>query len=222
MAFRFRFARLPAPLLRLTDTICPMKCAQRLRGIHTPALPATDPEVTRDWFLAGVGIRTAPGIQVGDVVWSAGAEGDLGTQVARALEISVRSGAASLRGTRGILVEVTVQLLRVKSGERAVKRGALHQVKLGLRALDALSREVLLEPTLLEARLPMVAQGAAAAEKAAVQTHIARSIGGWLGTCSTVGTSPGAPAVHGLAVGSMLASGMALAAAAQGGVPNAT
>lgn len=173
------------------------KPVEALRTSH--GLPI-DIRISRCWFLADVRIGFAPGLCVGegrsaamrgDIVWNEDGGGDRAPQIARLLEIATRTAAGALRGPRGVRMELTV--LRFKAltpaAEAQIRISGSHEFALMAQVVDALTGEVLVGRTPIEARIsaPTGCEAKAArlngmTPKAAIGSHVARVLAGWLGT----------------------------------------
>ena len=124
-----------------------------------------------------------------DIVWREDPLGDRYAQVDKIMTDAITAGAQGLRGSRPVIIEVTVTRFHALTFE-AELRGedwGVHNVNFIARVIDASSGEVLLRETVIKAELPALA-GAQMAEarkkgqtqKKMISSHVARTVAGWL------------------------------------------
>jgi hypothetical protein len=125
-----------------------------------------------------------------DIVWREDPLGDRYIQVDKIMTDAIRAGAQGLRGSRPVIIDVTVTRFHALTFE-AELRGqdwGVHNIDFIARVVDASSGEVLLRDTLIRAELPALS-GAQMAEarkqgqtqKKMITAHVARTVAGWLG-----------------------------------------
>ncbi len=124
-----------------------------------------------------------------DIVWREDPLGDRYAQVDKIMTDAITAGAQGLRGSRPVIIEVTVTRFHALTFE-AELRGedwGVHNVNFTARVIDATSGEVLLRDTAIKAELPALAgtQMAEARKKGQTQkkmisSHVARTVAGWL------------------------------------------
>lgn len=125
-----------------------------------------------------------------DIVWREDPLGDRYAQVDTILTDAIRQGAQSLRGSRPILIDVTVTRFHALTFE-AELRGqdwGVHNVDFTARVIDASTGEVLLRDTQIRAELPafsgaqmVEARKQGQTQKLMISAHVARTVAGWLG-----------------------------------------
>ena len=170
-------------------------CSRSWETTYTPLDGAAD-----SYRLAGVSVIVPQSLTVSesetsyvpqaDIVWVEEPAGDRRAQVARIFEEGVRAGAAGLRGSTPVTVEVTVQkfhALNMKSRYNAPQGTGVYDITFTARILDAKSGAELVPTQQILANAPARTGDAALAEEAAGITQrstnvaqIAATIAGWL------------------------------------------
>jgi hypothetical protein len=160
-------------------------------------LPA---DVTRAWRLADVRVDVPRDLTVSeaksllpraDIVWREDPLGDRYAQVGKIIDDAVTRGASGLRGSRPVVIDVTVTRFHALTFE-AEQRGqnwGVHNIQFIAQVSDARTGEVLVPATDIRAELPALSgdQMRAARQKGVTQrsmitSHVAKTVAGWLGT----------------------------------------
>jgi hypothetical protein len=160
-------------------------------------LPA---DVTRAWRLADVRVDVPRDLTVSeaksllpraDIVWREDPLGDRFAQVGKIIDDAVTRGASGLRGSRPVVIDVTVTRFHALTFE-AEQRGqnwGVHNIQFIAQVSDARTGEVLVPATDIRAELPALSgdQMRAARQKGVTQrsmitSHVAKTVAGWLGT----------------------------------------
>jgi len=125
-----------------------------------------------------------------DIVWREDPLGDRHAQVAKIMEAAVLRGAQGLRGTRPVILDITVTRFHALTFEAELSDSdwGVHNVDFTAQVLDARTGEVLLAPTAIRAETPAYS-GARMKElrrqgqtqKSIISAHVARTVAGWLG-----------------------------------------
>ena len=152
----------------------------------------------QNWRLQDVRVVVPPGLSVsGDpaerfpddrIVWWEDPPGDRPAQVGAIMETATRRGAADLRGQRGVVLEVHVQLFHALTPKaRASGWRGWHDVLFSIFVRDARTGAVLASGTSISADLRAY-QGARAraadaqgiTQKARIQARVAQVVRAWL------------------------------------------
>jgi len=124
-----------------------------------------------------------------DIVWREDPAGDRYAQVAAIVKDGVTRGAAGLKGSRPVRLEVTVKRFHALTFvAEAQAPGGVHNIQFDIIARDARSGEVLVGPEHIEASLRAMTGAAMArarlagqSQKSQITAHIATTIASWLG-----------------------------------------
>lgn len=157
-------------------------------------------DVSGAWRLAEVRVSVPKSLTVSeaetllptaDIVWREDPLGDRHAQVATIMKNAITSGASGLRGSRRVIIDVTVTRFHALTflAEQSESDWGVHNIRFTARVLDARTGEVLLAPVDIRAELPALSGATMRAARAKGQTqkkmisnHVARSVAGWLGT----------------------------------------
>lgn len=157
-------------------------------------------QVSRTWRLADVRVDVPRSLSVSeaksvlpqaDIVWREDPMGDRYSQVASIIGEGVTRGASGLRGSRPVVIDVTVTRFHALTFE-AEQRNAnwgVHNIQFIARVSDARTGEVLVPATEIRAELPALsgsqmrdARQQGVTQKSMITNHVARTVAGWLGT----------------------------------------
>lgn len=160
-------------------------------------LPA---DVTRAWRLADVRVNVPRDLTVSeaksllpqaDIVWREDPLGDRYAQVGTIMGEAVTRGASGLRGSRPVVIDVTVTRFHALTFE-AEQRGqnwGVHNIRFIAQVSDARTGEVLVPATEIRAELPALsgdqmraARQKGVTQKSMITSHVAKTVSGWLGT----------------------------------------
>ena len=160
-------------------------------------LPA---DVTRAWRLADVRVNVPRDLSVSesksllpqaDIVWREDPMGDRYAQVGSIIGEAVTRGASGLRGSRPVVIDVTLTRFHALTFE-AEQRGqnwGVHNIQFVAQVSDARSGEVLVPATDIRAELPALsgdqmraARQKGVTQKSMITNHVAKTVAGWLGT----------------------------------------
>ena len=165
------------------------------RTDYTP-VPA---DLAKSWCLAEVRVSVPKTLTVSeaktllpdaDIVWREDPLGDRYAQVGKIVQTAVLRGAQGLRGSRPVIIEVTVTRFHALTfeAERSNSDWGVHNVDLSVRVLDAGTGAVLLPATAIRAETPAwsgarmrEARRKGQTQKSMITNHVARTIAGWLG-----------------------------------------
>lgn len=182
----------------LALTLALAACGSTYRTHYDPPL---DPAASRGWRVADVAVHVPETLTVSeekslvpraDIVWREDADpAARHAQVAAIMREAVRRGAAGLRGSRPVVLQIEVTRFHALTfeAERRLSRSGVHNVEFVATVHDARSGEVLAGPQAIEAETEAFAGAEARAAREAGQTqrsvitgHVAQTIAGWLGT----------------------------------------
>ena len=160
-------------------------------------LPA---DVARAWRLADVRVTVPKDLTVSeaksllpraDIVWREDPMGDRYAQVGKIIDDAVTRGAAGLRGSRPVVIDVTVTRFHALTFE-AEQRGqnwGVHNIRFIAQVSDARTGEVLVPATEIRSELPALsgdqmraARQKGVTQKSMITSHVAKTVAGWLGT----------------------------------------
>ncbi len=124
-----------------------------------------------------------------DIVWREDPPGNRYRQVEAIMETAIRQGAAGLKGTRPVRLEVTMARFHAMTFLAETRApGGVHDIEFTITARDAGSGEVLAGPEYIEASFPAMTGSAMASarvrgesQKSQITRHVAQTIAGWLG-----------------------------------------
>jgi hypothetical protein len=151
------------------------------------------------WRLAGVRVAVPESLTVSeqksylpraDIVWREDPPGDRRAQVAAILKAAATRGASGLRGSRPVILELTVSRFHALTFEAELRfeEAGVHNIIFTARVLDAAGGAVLYGPEEIEASLPALsgaqmraARARGETQKSQISAHVAATIAGWLG-----------------------------------------
>lgn len=157
-----------------------------------------EPAPSRDWRITAVEVSVPRTLAVSeeevfvpraDIVWREDPAGDRYDQVATILKEAIRRGAAGLKGSRPVRLEVTVTRFHAMTFVAETRAPAgVHDIEFDITARDARTGEVLAGPKHVEASFPALTGPAMArarlrgeTQKTQITAHVARTIASWLG-----------------------------------------
>ena len=162
---------------------------------YTP-VPA---DLAKSWRLAEVRVSVPKTLVVSeaksllpkaDIVWREDPLGDRHAQVGKIIETAVLRGAQGLRGSRPVIIAITVTRFHALTYEAELSNSdwGVHNVDFTAQVLDARTGEVLLPATAIRAETPAWS-GARMKEvrkkgitqKSMITNHVAATVAGWLG-----------------------------------------
>ncbi|WP_413869700.1 DUF6778 family protein [Albidovulum sp.] len=156
------------------------------------------PAPARDWRVSAVDVVVPRTLSVSeeevflpraDIVWREDPAGDRYDQVAAIMKTAVSRGAAGLKGSRPVRLQVTMTRFHAMTllAETRAPAG-VHDVEFDIIARDARTGEVLAGPEHVEASLPAMtgpemarARLRGESQKSQITDHVARTIASWLG-----------------------------------------
>lgn len=165
------------------------------RTEYTP-VPAV---LASSWRLAEVQVTVPRTLKVSeaktylpaaDIVWREDPMGDRYDQVGKIIEAAVLRGAQGLRGSRPVIIAVTVTRFHALTfeAEQRFENAGVHNIKFTAQVVDARTGEVLVPPTPIRAELPAPsgkamreARRKGQSQKSMITAHVAKTVAGWLG-----------------------------------------
>lgn len=162
---------------------------------YTP-VPAA---IAASWRLAEVRVSVPKSLTVSearallpnaDIVWREDPLGDRHAQVGRIIETAVLRGAQGLRGSRPVIIDITVTRFHALTFEAELSNSdwGVHNIDLTARVLDARTGAVILPSTVIRAETPAFSgakmkelRRKGQSQKSIITNHVARTIAGWLG-----------------------------------------
>lgn len=162
---------------------------------YTPVPAAT----AASWRLAEVRVSVPKSLTVSearallpnaDIVWREDPLGDRHAQVGRIIETAVLRGAQGLRGSRPVIIDITVTRFHALTFEAELSNSdwGVHNIDLTARVLDARTGAVILPATAIRAETPAFSgakmkelRRKGQSQKSIITNHVARTIAGWLG-----------------------------------------
>jgi hypothetical protein len=151
------------------------------------------------WRLAEVRVSVPKSLKVSeaktllpsaDIVWREDPLGDRHAQVAKIIDDAVTRGAQGLRGSRRVIIDVTVSRFHALTFEAELreKNWGVHNIDFTAQVVDAATGAVLLPATAIRAELPALsgaqmkaARAKGATQKSMITNHVAKTVAGWLG-----------------------------------------
>ena len=160
---------------------------------------AISAEVSRGWRVVDVRVAVPDTLKVSeaksllpaaDIVWREDPLGDRHPQVAAIMRNATLRGASGLRGSRPVVIELTMLRFHALTfeAETRLSNAGVHNIDFIAQVVDAGTGAILAGPVEIEASLPaysgdqmrqMRAQGQT--QKSQITAHVARTIAGWLG-----------------------------------------
>lgn len=125
-----------------------------------------------------------------DIVWREDPLGDRHAQVGKIIQGAVLRGAQGLRGSRPVIIAITVTRFHALTFEAELSNSdwGVHNVDFTAEVLDARTSEVLLPATRIRAETPAwsgarmrEARRKGITQKAMITDHVAATVAGWLG-----------------------------------------
>lgn len=156
-------------------------------------------DVSRGWRLAEVRVDVPRSLVVSeaksllpkaDIVWREDPAGDRYAQVDKIMTDAITKGAQGLRGSRPVIIDVTVTRFHALTFEAELRNQnwGVHNVDFVARVLDARTGEVLVADTAIRAETPAfsgekmrAARRNGQTQKSMISNHVARTVQGWLG-----------------------------------------
>jgi hypothetical protein len=156
------------------------------------------PDVSRGWRLAEVQVDVPRSLTVSesksllpsaDIVWREDPMGDRYTQVGKIMQAAVLRGAQGLRGSRPVVVSITVTRFHALTYEAELSKSdwGVHNVDFIAQVTDARTGEVLVPPTNIRAETPAwsgermrEARRKGITQKSMISNHVAATVAGWL------------------------------------------
>jgi hypothetical protein len=157
------------------------------------------PDVARGWRLSEVRVSVPKSLTVSeaktllpsaDIVWREDPPGDRHAQVGTIIQNAVLRGAQGLRGSRPVIIDITVTRFHALTFEAELsnRNWGVHNIRFIAQVVDARTGEVLLAPTPIRAELPALsgeqmkaARAKGQTQKSQITAHVARTVAGWLG-----------------------------------------
>jgi hypothetical protein len=124
-----------------------------------------------------------------DIVWREDPAGDRYAQVDKIMTDAITRGAQGLRGSRPVIIDVTVSRFHALTFEAELRsqNWGVHNINFTARVLDAGTGEVLIPATEIRAELPALsgeqmveARVKGQTQKSMISAHVARTVEGWL------------------------------------------
>jgi hypothetical protein len=156
-------------------------------------------DVSAAWRLAEVRVNVPRSLSVSeaktllpnaDLVWREDPLGDRYAQVDTIMTNAITRGAQGLRGSRGVIVDVTVTRFHALTFEAELRNQnwGVHNIDFTARVVDAASGATLVGPTDIRAELPAYsgtqmreARRKGITQKSMITNHVAKTVQGWLG-----------------------------------------
>lgn len=168
-------------------------------GTFQTAYDPIPPDVTRSWRLAEVRVLVPQSLTVSeaktilpnaDIVWREDPLGDRYAQVGKIIQNAVIRGAQGLRGSRPVIIDITVTRFHALTYEAELSNSdwGVHNVDFTAQVFDAATGQVLVPPTKIRAETPAwsgarmkAARAKGITQKSMITNHVAATIAGWLG-----------------------------------------
>lgn len=156
------------------------------------------PEVSKGWRLAEVRVDVPRSLVVSeaksllptaDIVWREDPMGDRYVQVGKIIEGAVLRGAQGLRGSRPVIISITVTRFHALTyeAERSNSDWGVHNIDFIAQVNDARTGEVLVPATKIRAETPAwsgtrmrEARRKGITQKSMISNHVAATVAGWL------------------------------------------
>ena len=125
-----------------------------------------------------------------DIVWREDPLGDRHAQVGKIVQNAVLRGAQGLRGSRPVIIDITVTRFHALTYEAELSNSdwGVHNIDFIARVIDARTGEVVLAATKIQAETPAwsgarmrAARAKGVTQKSMITNHVAATIAGWLG-----------------------------------------
>jgi hypothetical protein len=192
MSLSRRAALLGVSALVLSACVGP---GSSFRTEYTPVPPV----LAAGWRLAEVQVNVPRSLEVSeaktylpaaDIVWREDPMGDRYQQVGTIIQNAVVRGAQGLRGSRPVIISVTVTRFHALTfeAEQRFENAGVHNIKFTAQVVDARTGEVLVPATQIRAELPAPsgkamreARRKGQSQKSMITAHVAKTVAGWLG-----------------------------------------
>jgi hypothetical protein len=156
------------------------------------------PEVSQGWRLAEVRVDVPRSLVVSeaksllptaDIVWREDPMGDRHVQVGKIIEAAVLRGAQGLRGSRPVIISITVTRFHALTYEAELSNSdwGVHNIDFTAQVNDARTGEVLVPATKIRAETPAwsgarmrEARRKGITQKSMISNHVAATVAGWL------------------------------------------
>lgn len=156
-------------------------------------------DLARSWRLAEVRVNVPRTLRVSeaktilpdaDIVWREDPLGDRYAQVGKIMQNAVLRGAQGLRGSRPVIIDITVTRFHALTYEAELSSSdwGVHNVNFVVQVLDATTGNVILPATEIRAETPAwsgarmkAARAKGVTQKSMITNHVAATIAGWLG-----------------------------------------
>lgn len=166
------------------------------RTYYPEAVPA---DVSRGWRVADVRVSVPETLVVSeaksllptaDIVWREDPAGDRRAQVATIMRNATLRGASGLRGSRAVVIEMTMLRFHALTfeAETRMSNAGVHNINFIAQVVDAGTGAVLAGPVEIEASLPALsgaemraARARGETQKSQITAHVALTMAGWLG-----------------------------------------
>ena len=168
-------------------------------GSFETAYDPVPASLAQTWRLAEVRVSVPKSLTVSeaksllpnaDIVWREDPLGDRHSQVGKIVQNAVLRGAQGLRGSRPVIIDVTVTRFHALTYEAELSNSdwGVHNIDFIAQVVDARSGEVLLAATKIRAETPAfsgarmkAARAKGATQKSMITNHVAATVAGWLG-----------------------------------------
>lgn len=171
-------------------------CAATYRTSYEAGVAA---DVSRGWRVADVRVDVPEELSVSeartyvpaaDIVWREDPPGNRRAQVAVIVQAAARQGAASLKGPRPVVLDITVTRFHALTfeAEQLLSNAGVHNIDFTIQVVDAATGTILAGPEDIEAALPALsgvpmvqARIAGQTQKSQITAHLSTTIAAWLG-----------------------------------------
>ena len=168
-------------------------------GSFETAYDPVPASLAQTWRLAEVRVSVPKSLTVSeaksllpsaDIVWREDPLGDRHAQVGKIVQNAVLRGAQGLRGSRPVIIDITVTRFHALTYEAELSNSdwGVHNVDFIAKVVDARTGEVLLPATTIRAETPAwsgarmkAARAKGVTQKSMISNHVATTIAGWLG-----------------------------------------
>jgi hypothetical protein len=168
-------------------------------GSFETAYDPVPASLAQTWRLAEVRVSVPKSLVVSeaksllpnaDIVWREDPLGDRHAQVGKIVQNAVLRGAQGLRGSRPVIIDITVTRFHALTfeAEQSSSDWGVHNIDFIARVVDARTGEVLLAATKIQAETPAwsgarmkAARAKGVTQKSMITNHVAATIAGWLG-----------------------------------------
>jgi hypothetical protein len=168
-------------------------------GSFETAYDPVPASLAQTWRLAEVRVSVPKSLTVSeaksllpsaDIVWREDPLGDRHAQVGKIVQNAVLRGAQGLRGSRPVIIDITVTRFHALTYEAELSNSdwGVHNVDFIAKVVDARTGEVLLPATTIRAETPAwsgarmkAARAKGVTQKSMISNHVAATIAGWLG-----------------------------------------